>query len=74
MLGVPEQPAPSDVRLLHLYGIDCLYWLDGDDFRRLELCGSTYGAMAPKNGQWDSEQGRGWVGGLPWLAGRQLGG
>jgi hypothetical protein len=32
----PTVPAPSDVRLLHLYGIDCLYWAGGDDFPRLE--------------------------------------
>jgi hypothetical protein len=32
----PTVPAPSDVRLLHLYGIDCLYWAGDDEFPRLE--------------------------------------
>jgi hypothetical protein len=32
----PRIPAPSDVQLLHAYGIDCLYWAGGDKFARLE--------------------------------------
>ena len=28
----PSVPAPSDVQLLHAYGIDCLYWAGGDRF------------------------------------------
>ena len=32
----PTAPPPSDVRLLHAYGIDCLYWAGGDVFPRLE--------------------------------------
>jgi hypothetical protein len=31
----PERPAAGDVRLLHMYGIDCLYWTPGDVFHRL---------------------------------------
>lgn len=30
----PTRPAPSDIRLLHLYGIDCLYWVGGTVFNR----------------------------------------
>lgn len=32
----PAKPVVSDIRLLHCYGIDCLYWRGGDDFQRLE--------------------------------------
>lgn len=32
----PEAPSADDVRLLHLFGIDCLYWEGGERFRRLE--------------------------------------
>jgi hypothetical protein len=32
----PTVPAPSDVWLLPLYGIDCLYWAGDDEFPRLE--------------------------------------
>jgi hypothetical protein len=32
----PGKPTASDVRMLHAYGIDCLYWAGGDDFPRLE--------------------------------------
>ncbi|WP_223874731.1 hypothetical protein [Salinispora oceanensis] len=32
----PESPAEADVRLLHIYGIDCLYWAGGQEFERLE--------------------------------------
>jgi hypothetical protein len=31
----PEAPEQSDVRLLHIYGIDCLYWTGGNQFSRL---------------------------------------
>jgi hypothetical protein len=32
----PEAPEQSDVRLLHIYGIDCLYWAGGYQFSRLQ--------------------------------------
>jgi hypothetical protein len=32
----PAKPTDRDIRLLHAYGIDCLYWEGGDDFARLE--------------------------------------
>ncbi|GIG89252.1 hypothetical protein [Plantactinospora endophytica] len=32
----PERPADRDIRLLHMYGIDCLHWAGGDIFHRLE--------------------------------------
>jgi hypothetical protein len=32
----PAKPTDRDIRLLHAYGIDCLYWKGGDDFPRLE--------------------------------------
>jgi hypothetical protein len=32
----PAKPTDRDVRLLHAYGIDCLYWEGGDHFPRLE--------------------------------------
>jgi hypothetical protein len=32
----PAKPTASDVRLLHAYGIDCIYWEGGNDFLRLE--------------------------------------
>jgi hypothetical protein len=32
----PRPPEPSDILLLHTYGIDCLYWAGGNEFRRLE--------------------------------------
>jgi hypothetical protein len=32
----PTVPTPSNVRLLHIYGIDCLYWAGDDEFSRLE--------------------------------------
>ncbi|MDP9798772.1 hypothetical protein J2S43_007284 [Catenuloplanes nepalensis] len=32
----PEAPAEADTRLLHRYGIDCLYWEGAEDFVRLE--------------------------------------
>jgi hypothetical protein len=32
----PAKPTPSDIRLLHAYGIDCLYWEGGDDFPLLK--------------------------------------
>jgi hypothetical protein len=32
----PHAPAVADVRLLHRYGIDCLYWAGGLEFSRLE--------------------------------------
>ncbi|MEV0396868.1 hypothetical protein [Polymorphospora rubra] len=32
----PEAPSAADVRLLHIYGIDCLYWSGQEDFKRLE--------------------------------------
>ena len=36
MRTVRAAAAEGDVRLLHAYGIDCLYWEGGDDFPRLE--------------------------------------
>ena len=32
----PGKPTASDIRLLHAYGIDCVYWEGGDRFARLE--------------------------------------
>jgi hypothetical protein len=32
----PQVPSPADIQLLHIYGIDCLYWAGSDHFRRLE--------------------------------------
>jgi hypothetical protein len=32
----PEAPEQGDVRLLHIYGIDCLHWAGGDQFSRLQ--------------------------------------
>ena len=32
----PAAPSTSDVKLLHVYGIDCLYWAGAYDFERLE--------------------------------------
>jgi hypothetical protein len=32
----PAKPTASDVRFLHAYGIDCVYWESGDHFPRLE--------------------------------------
>lgn len=32
----PTAPAPADLRLLHLYGIDCLHWVGGTTFHRLQ--------------------------------------
>jgi hypothetical protein len=32
----PRAPAPADIRLLHVYGIDCLYWTGGSEFHRIE--------------------------------------
>ena len=32
----PAAPAPSDTRLLHRYGIDCLYWTGSTTFHRLQ--------------------------------------
>jgi hypothetical protein len=32
----PTTPPPSDIQLLHAYGIDCLYWAGGEKFPRLE--------------------------------------
>lgn len=36
LTALPAVPTPSDVRLLHAYGIDCLYWEGGDDFPALK--------------------------------------
>jgi len=32
----PERPAARDIRLLHMFGIDCLHWTKGNTFHRLE--------------------------------------
>ena len=32
----PGPPAPGDIRLLNIYGVDCLYWAGSDTFPRLE--------------------------------------
>lgn len=32
----PAAPSPGDIRLLNMYGIDCLYWAGGNGFPRLE--------------------------------------
>ena len=43
----PEVPKSSDVRLLHVYGIDCLYWAGGDDFPRIEAPAEARERMRP---------------------------
>ncbi|MCM0674661.1 hypothetical protein NCC78_08165, partial [Micromonospora phytophila] len=37
----PAAPVPADIRLLHTYGIDCLYWEGGDIFTRSTAPAST---------------------------------
>jgi hypothetical protein len=49
----PESPAPRDIRLLHLYGIDCLYWAGGDRFPRLEAPPEARQRMASA---WSSQE------------------
>ncbi|WP_433494516.1 hypothetical protein ACQP26_29280 [Micromonospora sp. CA-248089] len=37
----PAAPAPADIRLLHTYGIDCLYWGGGEIFIRSQAPASA---------------------------------
>ncbi|MBW6432726.1 hypothetical protein KZ829_03095 [Actinoplanes hulinensis] len=43
----PSRPASPDIRLLHTYGIDCLYWNGGNDFVRLEASDAARMLMRP---------------------------
>jgi hypothetical protein len=42
----PQVPASSDIRLLHAFGIDCLYWTGGDNFPRREAPAEVRERMA----------------------------
>ncbi|GIM95616.1 hypothetical protein [Paractinoplanes toevensis] len=44
---LPARPVEPDIRLLHTYGVDCLYCKGGNDFTRLEAPGSTRTLMRP---------------------------
>jgi hypothetical protein len=43
----PARPAERDIRLLHIYGVDCLYWAGSDDFVRLDAPATARTLMHP---------------------------
>ena len=44
---LPSRPAEVDVQLLHGYGIDCLHWAGGTEFRRLPAPPEAVERMRP---------------------------
>lgn len=44
---LPARPADVDIRLLHAYGIDCLYWAGAANFRRLSAPPEVVERMRP---------------------------